>query len=338
MARHLSCSLLMAVAFVATDHARADEPFVPGTGVKVVQVGDDFEDPRWGYRMNGQKASYEQDEQQRPPGGASRNGRWYESAMRGQPDVIKRVETPPNGLEGSDGALLLRTRLSGIPGKLSGTQMQDDLLMGVASRLGRPVPVSWSPSCTVRVYLPEFDQWENRTGASFGIRADVRGRNREGKIEPYWPGFFVLFRSETSKKFEEDFAQISFRAQASGRDCGGPNIYEPGWWTFGLSFTPDGQVHYYAHAGVEDLTEEDHLYSSFPYQSECMYFDNFFVNVANWDNGKNWSTPWVIDDPAFYVIPPEGQTIANLPRKRSRSSQENGFSSAMKKIGRRLMR
>ena len=148
----------------------------------------------------------------------------------------------------------------------------------------------------------------------------------------------MLFRSETSKKFEKDFAQISFRAQPSGRDRGGPKIYEPGWWTFGMSFTPDGQVHFYAHAGVEDLTEDDHMYSSFPYGSRCMYFDNFFVNVANWDNGKNWSTPWVIDDPAFYVIPPKGQTIANLPRKRSRASQDSSFSSAMKKFGRRLVR
>ena len=338
MTHRLALSLLLAIGLVTSESAAADEPFVPGAGVKVRQSGDNFEDPRWSYKMNGRKASFEQDEQQRPPGGASRNGRWYESAMRGQPDVIKRVKTPPNGLPGSKGALLLRTRLSGIPGELSGTQMQDDLLMGVATRIGRPVPVSWSPSCTVRVYLPEFDKWENRTGASFGIRADVRGRHRDGGIEPYWPGFFVLFRSETSKKFDKDFAQISFRAQRSGRDRGGPKIYEPGWWTFGMSFTPDGQVHYYARAGVEDLTEEDHMYSSFPYGSECMYFDNFFVNVANWDNGKSWSTPWVIDDPAFFVIPPEGKTVANLVRKRSRGSRNSSFSSAMKKFGRRLVR
>lgn len=290
--------------------------------------------------MNGAKASFEQDEQQRPPGGFSRNGRWYESGMRGQPDIVKRVKTPPNGLPGSDGALLLRTRLSGIPGKLSGTQMQDDLLMGVSTRLGRPVPVSWQPSCTVRVYLPEFEKWENRTGASFGIRADVRGKTRDGAVEPYWPGFFVLFRSETSKQFDKDFAQISFRAQRNGRDHGGPKIYEPGWWTFGMSFTSDGQVHYYAHAGIDDLTEDDHLYSSFPYGSKCMYFDVFFVNVANWDNGKSWSTPWVIDDPAFYVIPPQGKTLADLPRKGKTNASSSGdsISTALKRFGRKLTR
>ena len=315
MARLYTLTLVLLTA----TQAQADEPFTPGTGVKVTQAGDDFENSQWGYIKNGRKASYEDDEQQRPPGGKSRNGRWYESALRGQPDLIKRVSTPPGGLEGSAGALLLATKFSGIPGELAGKQKQDDLLMGVKSRIGRAVHVSWSPSCTVRVYLPPFDKWENRTGASFGIRADVRGRDREGSIEPYWPGFFILFRSKTSRQHDEDFAQISFRAQRSGRDFGGPKIYESGWWTFGMSFTPDGQVHYYAHAGVEDLTEEDHLYTSFPYGSRCLYLDNIFFNVANWENGKNWSTPWVIDDPEFFVIPPEGKTLANLVRRRGRS-------------------
>lgn len=321
-----TCLFLFLIAISA--YVQADEPLVPGTGEFVSIIGDTFEDPRWGYIKNGAKASHEDDEQQRPPGGKSRNGRWYESALRGQPDVIKRVPTPPDGLAGSQGSMLLATKYSGIPGKLAGKQMQDDLLMGVQSRLGRPVPVSWSPSCTVRVYLPPFDKWENRTGASFGIRADVRGPNREGEMGPYWPGFFVLFRSETSRKFDEDFAQISFRAQPTGRDRGGPKIYEHGWWTFGMSFTPDGQVHYYAHPGVEDLTEEDHLYSSFPYGRRCRYLDNIFFNVANWENGKNWSTPWVIDDPEFFVIPPKGQSLANLSRKRSgsRTARQSGIS------------
>ncbi len=315
MTSRLSLAIFLLAALIAATPLSADEPFVPGTGVKVDRVGDDFEDLEWGYIMNGKKASHEQDENQRAPGGKSRNGRWYESALRGQPDAIKRVPTPPGGIEGSRGSMFLATRLSGIPGKIAGTQMQDDLLMGVETRVGQPVPVTWQPSCTVRVYLPEFDRWENRTGASFGIRADIRGRDRKGSVEPYWPGFFLLFRSETSKKFEQDFAQISVRAKQNGRDLAGPKIYKPGWWTFGMSFTPDGQVHYYASEGVDDLTEEDHLYSGFPYGSRALYFDNFFFDVANWENGRNWSTPWVVDDVKFFVIPPKGKTLAQLYRK-----------------------
>lgn len=308
--------LLLALTWVWAPLRAA--PQVPGTGELLTVVGDDFESPHWRYIKNGYKASYEMDEQQRPPGGRSKNGRWYESAKRGQPDVIQRVPTPFGGLPGSRGALLVRTRLSGVPGEFSGKQQQDDLLMGVRSRLGQSIPVAWSPSFVVRVFLPEFDKWENRTGASFGIRADVRGRDRHGAVEPYWPGFFLLFRSETSRQFDEDFAQISVRAQENGHDVAGPKIYQPGWWTFGLSCTPDGKIHYYASEGVEDLTSEDLLYSSFPYRSRCLYFDNFFVNVANWDNGRNWSTPWVIDDPEVYVIPPPGRTITQLVRRRGR--------------------
>ena len=294
----------------------ADEPFVPGSGVKIRQVGDDFENPDWQYVMNGRKASYEHDERQRPPGGKSTNGRFYESAKRGQPDVVQRILTPPGGLTGSEGSLLMATRFSGIPGELANKQMQDDLLMGVTSRLGRPLHVSWRPSCVARVYLPEFSRWENRSGASFGVRADVRGRQPDGEVEPYWPGMFILFRSETDRRYDHDFAQLSIRARSDGRDVPGPKINEYGWWTFGMSFTPDGRVHFYASEGVDDLTEQDHLFSSYPYRTKCIYFDNFFFNVANLENGRNWSTPWVIDDPAMYVIPPRGQTIDDLTRSR----------------------
>jgi hypothetical protein len=289
-------------------------PVVPGTGVKLTMMGDDFEARDWGYIPNGAKASYEQDETQRPPGGKSRNDRWYESAMRGQPDVIRRIPTPPGGLPGSTGSLYLATKFSGVPGKLSGEQMQDDLLMGIQTRLGRAIPVGWTPSVVVRVYLPEFSRWENRNGSSFGLRCDVRGRTPEGKVEPYWPGQFILFRSLSTQKYDHDFAQISVRAKANGQDVPGPLIEEPGWWTFGMTFTPDGMVHQYAHEGIADLTAQDRLFSSFPYGNHTQFVDAFFVNVANLDNGKTWSTPWVIDDPAVYVVPPEGQTIANLTR------------------------
>ena len=303
-----------ALAWLAAGTAGA-EPLVPGTGVKVTMVGDDFEDPNWSYSMNGAKASHEQDEEQRPPGGRSRNGRWYEGAKRGHPDVVRRIATPPGGLPGSTGALFLATKYSGVPGELSGKQMQDDLLMGAETRLGRPVPASWSPSCVVRVYLPEYSRWENRTGASFGVRADLSGRNRDGEVEPYWPGMFILFRSETSKQHDRDFAQITIRARENGSDVPGPIIEEPGWWTFGLSCTPNGQIHQYASPGIDDLTEADHLYSSYPYGTKFLAFNNFFVNVANLDNGRSWSTPWTIDDPAMYVIPPRGQTVENLSRR-----------------------
>ena len=52
-----------------------------------------------------------------------------------------------------------------------------------------------------------------------------------------------------------------------------------------MSFSPDGQIHYYASPGVDDLTADDYLASYFPYGNRCLTFNNFFFNVANWDNG-----------------------------------------------------
>ena len=304
------------------------EPVVPGTGVKITAVGDDFEAEDWGYIPNGAKASYEQDETQRPPGGKSKNGRWYESAMRGQPDVIRRIATPPGGLPGSNGSLYLATKFSGVPGELSGKQMKDDLLLGIQTRLGKPISVAWQPSVVLRVYLPEFKRWEQRNGSSFGIRCDVRGRTPTGQLEPYWPGMFILFRSAASGKYDHDFAQISVRARSNGQDVAGPAIEQPGWWTFGMSFTPDGQVHQYACPGVRDLTESDRLFSSTPYGNKTQFVDAFFVNVANLDNGRTWSTPWVIDDPEVFVIPPQGQTVANL----TRGGREGGAQTAVNRM------
>lgn len=296
---------------IAPPHA-----FVPGTGSLLEKCSDDFEDEKWGYSLRLPKSSYEQDNNQRGPGGVSRNGLWHEGAKRGTPDVVKRIATPPGGIEGSTGALLFQTKNSGMPGRITNEQMQDDLLLKFDRKLGRSIPVQWQPSCTVRVYLPPFDQWENRTGASFGMRADCRGRTQEALTDAFWPGMFILFRSENSRNIESDYAQISIRSNSRGQDIRSLEIHEPGWWTMGMSFTPDGQIHYYASPGVDDLTEEDYLASNFPYSYRCLCMRNFFFNVANWDNGRTWSTPWVIDDPKMFVRPPAGQSVAGIYRKK----------------------
>jgi hypothetical protein len=292
----------------------AGTPFVPGTGEFLADCCDDFEDPSWSYRYNHPKSSHEQDEKQRSPGGRSGNGLWHEGGKRGTPDLVKRVDTPPGGIDGSTGALLFATKNSGVPGRISNEQQQDDLLMMFDRRLGRPIPITWQPSCTVRVYLPPFEEWENRTGAQFGMRADCRGRKPGSQPEEYWPGMFFLFRSETSRKIEQDSVKLTLRADRRGHDTRSLDITEPGWWTLGMSFTSDGQVHYFASPGVDDLTQDDYLLSQFPYNMRGVTFHNFFFNVANWDNGRTWSTQWVIDDPKIFVIPPEGQTVAQLYR------------------------
>ncbi len=319
----LCCDLrfaLLASLFFTAAAVHAGTPFVPGAGEFLEDCSDDFEDPTWAYTLKLPKSSNEQDKQTRGPGGFSNNHLWAEGALRGTPDFVKRVSPPPGGIEGSTGALMFATKYSGIPGRPSGKQQQDDLLMKFDRRLGRSIAMNWQPSCVVRVYLPEFDKWEQRSGPSFGMRCDCRGRKPDGSMEPYWPGMFWLFRKANGKSIPEDFAQLTIRSGPRGNDIRSVTAKEPGWWTMGMSFTPDGQVHYYASPGVDDLTSDDFLVSYFPYGNRCVSFNNFFFNVANFDNGRSWSTKWVIDDPQIFVVPPQGQTVAQLYRNRGKTT------------------
>jgi hypothetical protein len=290
-------------------HAQA---LVPGTVQKVPEVGDDFEDPKWFYNLNSPKSSEEQDGQDRLPAGRSVNGRWAEGLKRGHPDVVKRVATPPGGLPGSEGSMLMKTLYTGVPGVFSGQTKQDDLICMVDTRLGQPIPASWSPSVVTHVYLPAWDQWERRNGNSFAFRAAVQTHTMErynsgrffgasatrSKLDTYWPGILIRFNPGDGGK-TPDTATLVLRANRNGGDYDSLQIKQPGWWTLGMSFTPDGQVHYYAHAGVEPLTEKDRLASEYPYGCTCEQVETFFFDVLNGDNG-NWSTPWVVDDSFVY--------------------------------------
>ena len=290
--------------------AMAVAQIVPGTGT-LVNI-DDFEDENFSYTHNWPKSSKEEDEQVRPPLGRSNNGKWLESPKRGAPDSVKRVETPLGGLPGSKGALYLRSRDTGIPGRPGGKQAQDDFIMA-----SRPMNVSNSPNFTVHVYLPEWHQWEQRNGVSFGIRAgmsgpqtvkkEIRGlfRRRTETIteqEPYYPGFFLQFVPGTDPRNTtgQPYAMVLIRANELGHEINGPVIRKTGWWTFGMSVTPDAKCHYYASPGVDPLTSSDYITSSLPYRIPGTVFNTIFFNVCSADDGKTWSTPWIIDDPKVF--------------------------------------
>lgn len=311
----LAAAMAMSAASRASAAPRASAALVPGTGTPIAQVGDNFEDPNWSYQFKLPKSSYNIDKQIRGPGGASNNGRWAESAKRGQPDVIRRVPTPPGGLVESSGALLLRSRDTGRPGRPSHKGNQDDLLLRIESKIKRYLPVASSPSVVVRVFLPEWKYWENASGASFALRADVDGiRTGRGSTEEYWPGMFIRFVPAT-KSSPTPSAQVSVRARENGGDYTAKQIAETGWWTLGMSFTPDGRIHYYASPGVDALTPQDHIASHYPYGFRCRHLDTIVFNVANRDAGK-WSTPWIIDDPTVYVVR-QGTMQARRPARRS---------------------
>ncbi len=293
----------------------AAKPVVPGTGQEVPNVGDDFEDANWTYIHNGTKSSYNLDKSRREPSGYSENERWYEGIKRGHPDIVKRIPTPKNGLPGSRGALLLQSRNTGRPGRPSYITQQDDFICDIYDRLGEKIPVWQTPSCVARIFLPPVDQWENRSGAHIAFRISLDARTRF-RYETYWPGMIFVFESKTESGKPHDYAYIRIRADENGNDYKAKQITTTGWWTVGMSVTPDGMVHYYAKPGTEDLTADDHIGSEFSGGWRASRFRTFFFNVLSADDGHSWSTPLIVDDPKLYVI--GRQSIAGQPRRQSR--------------------
>ena len=313
--KHLSVVGL--VCCLSLSIAKAAPPLnvvIPGSGEQLMNVGDDFEDSNWGFVPNGPKSSEDIDKNQRMPLGKSTNGRWYEGAKRGYPDVMQWVPTPEGGLPGSQGALLLKTMKTGIPGKVTHEMHQDDFIANVQYRTGGAISVSQSPNVTTRVYLPPMEEWEMRNGPHFAFRAAVETTIMEKskfplapsheKEEIYWPGLFIL--RESKKVSGKNVDQVFFRVRSdrNGGDFRGPSIDVLGWWTLGLSFTPDGVVHYFAKPGVEELNRDDYIASALPYGYRCETFRTFFYNSVNMDNGRSWSTAFIIDDPKVYLASP----------------------------------
>ena len=301
---------------------------VPGTGSIVKGGGDDFEDEKWNWFYNHPKSSEEQDKRLRGPLGKSANRLWFEGPKRGTPDVVKRIELPAPGLEGSTHGLLISTRQAGIPGRITYQMQQDDLIFAASRAIGNGLSVADSPSLVTRVYLPPFEQWEKRSGPSFGFRAGcfthaiITGDDhpREGRwgLEEYWPGLFICYEKDNPKKNLPQQAYIRVRSGRNGGEIRGPSIAEEqlGWWTLGMSFTPDGMVHYFASQGVDDLTMDDHITSQYPYGYRTEWVKTFFYNVCAADDGKTWSTPWVVDDPKLYFLKrPQMATTKSGPRK-----------------------
>ena len=224
----------------------------------------------------------------------------------------------------------MRTLNSGVPGHTSHDVQQDDLIVDCISRLGTRIPVSEVPNCVVRVYLPPDGQWENRTGPHFGFRAGVTTTTNESRTgffasgndassEPYWPGMWIHFRRGADRKDGQTPAFIKVRGDNRGRDFHVLDIKEFGWWTLGMTLTADGMVHYYASPGVEPLTADDYLTSQYPYSYRAERFRTFFFNVCNRNDGRTWSTPFVIDDPQLFLV--KASRVQSIVQRKLQSQQ-----------------
>ena len=315
-------ALSICAVAISANSLSAQRPVIPGTGSEIIGVSDDFEDPNWGYIPRNPKSTEDIDENQRGPMGRSTNGRWYEGVKRGHPDVVKRISTPPGGVPGSRGALLMRSMFTGLPNRPSYKMHQDDFVANVQYRLKRKIYCSEVPSVTTHVYLPPVQQWEDRTGPHFGFRLALettamvenevgagffKRTVKEMGNEIYWPGLFIEFENKDETGRAEDYAYLRVRSNRRGGDFRGPQITQTGWWTLGMSVTPDGMVHYYASPGVDRLTAEDYITSQYPYDYRCERFRTFFYNVCSADDARRWSTAFVVDDPKVYVLRPQSR-------------------------------
>ena len=284
---------------------------VPGTGTMLDRAFDNFEDENWSYDYKLPKSSHEQDNQRRYPLGISNNNMWKESAKRGTPDHVVRVETPDGGLPGSLGAMKIQSLNTGIPGITSREPQQDDLILNFAAKYGS-ISASRSPSVVTRLWLPPYEQWEQRSGSHFGIRlalgttksTEKRGflfTRTEEEAESYWPGFFIQY-TRKADGHARDGAMLLIRGANNGGDFAGPVINETGWWTIGMTVNPNGTVSYYARPGVENLRPQDHIATTMPYGYQAERFSSMFFNITSANNGRTWSTPFIVDDPAVYVL------------------------------------
>lgn len=297
-------SVLM-LTLLSAGHLQAQFP--PGTGLVVVTVGDDFEAPNWSFTHNFPKSSQNLDGNTRSPFGVSVNGKWEEGATRGQPDIIERVARPSGGLLGSSYCLRIRSKDSGIPGSPSGALQQDDIL-GRIVQIGSVgvIPVSRQPSVIARIRIPPPEEWELAIINAFSFRVGVEGTNNQDN----WPGiFFQLNRGARTvtliaraNQFNQDYnlsAPISYDTLLASRN---------GWMTVGLSFTPDGMMHYYAALGAGNLGSANLMDSRFPGNQPVKQLEYFFSSTVNTDNGTTWGPQFHLDDALVFVN--EGTPVA----------------------------
>ncbi len=267
-----------------------------GRDVRLDVLCDDFEAEDWAFDLAANRDA---------------QNHWTGS-YRGAPRRLERVAPPADGLEGSRGALSLRTE-----GDTDAHPNQDDLInRDYTSRLGRPLARADRPVFTVRIWMPPFEQW-TPGAANVGFRHEARSQQMvgpENSVGYYYPSIWLRHTPAANEATEAGprwYVRIGTGA-APDEDAG--PIPHAGWWTLALAFDEEGVGHYYARPGVGPFAPEHRIWDTTrfrPADGANPHMDSVaygFFSLGYPADGR-LTPPFIVDDYEVWIVgeEPTGQ-------------------------------
>jgi hypothetical protein len=269
--------------------------------------------------------------------GAGRTGTGYGlcGSLRGVPENIVASPPQPGALPGSRRALYFeredraRSRFYEENPEAVGTQVygvpdeenQDDFLL----RAGRFV-ASDGLSITVRYFVDlNRDAYCSFALRSTGWFTDGREHQR------IYPAVWLYSADDGTGAFRDLRAFLRVADFSTGdrgfykRDLLLDLPDKEGWWTLGLAFSHDGDVHYFASPGSDELTPADYLTSGSVVAPGYWFVENLdavvMISTSNFCRSNPIQT---MDDIQVYVNPlvGSGGQSPETPDQPAQSSQD----------------
>ncbi len=268
----------------------ADDAAGPlGRDLRLDVLCDDFEREDWAF----------------DPAANSDIQRYWTGSYRGAPRRLERVVPPAGGLEGSRGALSLRTE-----GDTDAHPNQDDLInRDYTSRLGRTLVRADRPVFMARIWMPPFEEW-TPGAANVGFRHEARSQQMVGpgnSVGYYYPSIWLRHMPAGDDATEAGprwYLRIG-TGVAPDEDAG--PIPHAGWWTLALAFDEDGVGHYYARPGVGPLAPEHRIWDTTrfrPAEGMNPQMDSVaygFFSLGYPADGR-LTPPFILDDYEVWIV------------------------------------
>ncbi|HEV7406040.1 MAG TPA: hypothetical protein VGO11_24050 [Chthoniobacteraceae bacterium] len=214
---------------------------VPGTGVVIDAISDEFEPP-WTFDYQNNLSS---------------NGFWYGS-FRGAPEILELVTPPGGGDSTSTTALRLRsvdTADVDYPGA-------EDLVSQFynTTLFGRAVTFAEEPSYVTWAWFPPISTWPQTVDGSncFGFRLAARDHTLVGPDNAngeYYPSIWA-YRGSDGQGY-----LVARVGDGYVEDVPIASLPAGGWYTLGMSWNAQGRTEYYAASGRVALQAGHLLYT-----------------------------------------------------------------------------